>query len=61
MIWMGFDKVCDIPVFRSLRDDWKKRRHYRDVDERQDVLALEPLSSNDFVEEELRVQRERSL
>jgi hypothetical protein len=55
---MGLDKVGDIPIFHSFRDNGKKRGRERDADERQDVLVLKPLPSNDLLDEELRVQRE---
>ena len=58
---MNFDKVRDVPIFHSFRDDGKKRRRHRDADERQNVLVSEPLPSNDFLDEELGVQSERPL
>jgi hypothetical protein len=58
---VSFDKVRDVSTCHSFRDDRKKRRRQRDTDERQDVLVLKPLPSNDLFDEELRVQYERSL
>jgi len=52
---MGLDKVYDVPVFHSFRDNREKQRRQRDTDKRQNVLVPKPLPPNNLFDEVLRV------